>query len=112
MVPRCRAWCWNEQDDYRDRTKHPAIARLGRFSSQLPSATDGDLSPGAATAQLHHVQADHLERHVDAFGSVPAKLNAHRGVTASAVREAATAGCDGGRGDLRLPRSAGLGAGG
>jgi hypothetical protein len=32
---RCRAWCWNEQDDYRDQTKHPTIARLGRFSSQL-----------------------------------------------------------------------------
>jgi hypothetical protein len=24
------------QDDYRDQTKHSAIARLGRFSTQLP----------------------------------------------------------------------------
>ena len=34
---------------------------MSRFSTQLPSATDGDLSPGAATAQLHRVQADQLE---------------------------------------------------
>src|SRR5215217_4303640 len=48
---RCHAWCWNEQDDYRDRTKHSTIARLGRFRTQLPSATDGDLTPDAAAAQ-------------------------------------------------------------
>jgi hypothetical protein len=29
----------DEQDDYPDQTKHPTIARLGRFSGQLPSAT-------------------------------------------------------------------------
>jgi hypothetical protein len=48
----------DEQDDYRDQTKHPAIARLGRFGTQLPGATDSDLSLDAAAAQLHCVQAD------------------------------------------------------
>jgi hypothetical protein len=33
---------------------------LGRFRTQLPSATDGDLIPDAAAARLH-VQADQLE---------------------------------------------------
>jgi hypothetical protein len=33
---RCRGWCWNEQDDYRDQTKHPTMARLGRFGRYLP----------------------------------------------------------------------------
>ena len=56
----CRGWCWDEQDDYRDQTKHPAIARLGRFSTQLPSAPDGDSSRDAAVAQLHCLQADQL----------------------------------------------------
>ena len=50
----------DEQDDYRDQTKHPAIARLGRFSAYLPSAPDGDLTPDVATAQLR-VQIDQLE---------------------------------------------------
>jgi len=50
----------DEQDDYRDQTKHPAIARLGRFSAHLPSAPDGDLTPDVATAQLR-VQIDQLE---------------------------------------------------
>jgi hypothetical protein len=29
----------DEQDDYQDQTKRPTIARLGRFSAQLPSAS-------------------------------------------------------------------------
>ena len=29
----------DEQEDYRDQAKHPAIACLGRFSAQLPNAT-------------------------------------------------------------------------
>jgi len=52
--------CWDEQDDYRDQTKHPAIARLGRFSTPLPSAPDGDSTEDAAAAQQHRVQADQL----------------------------------------------------
>jgi RibD C-terminal domain len=30
----------DEQDDYRDQTRHPTMARLGRFSTQLPNTTD------------------------------------------------------------------------
>src|SRR5215208_6102311 len=55
------AWCWDEQHDYRDQTKHPATARLGRFSTPLPSAPDGDSTEDAAAAQQHRVQADQLE---------------------------------------------------
>ena len=43
----------DEQNDYRDQTKHPAIACLDRFSAQVPRAADGDLSQDAAPAQLH-----------------------------------------------------------
>jgi hypothetical protein len=37
----CPAWCLDEQDDYRDRTKHSAIARLGRCSTRYLSVLTG-----------------------------------------------------------------------
>jgi hypothetical protein len=51
----------DERDDYRDQTKHPAMARLGRFSTPLPSARGSDLTLDAAATQLRRVQADQLE---------------------------------------------------
>jgi hypothetical protein len=54
------AWCWDEQDDYRDQTKHPAIARLGR-SAHRYLVHPGDSTEDAAAAQQHRVQADQLE---------------------------------------------------
>ena len=34
-------WCEDEQDDDRHQTKHSTIARLGRFSTQIPQRAYG-----------------------------------------------------------------------
>jgi hypothetical protein len=41
----------DEQDDYRDQSKHPTIARLGRSGTHLPGATEAGLGPHAVAAQ-------------------------------------------------------------
>jgi hypothetical protein len=51
----------DEQDEYRDQTKHPTIARLGRFSTQLPGGTDAGLGPQPSRPKLHHASADQPE---------------------------------------------------
>jgi len=47
--PVVRPLSLDEQNDYQDQTKRATIARLGRFSTQLPGGTGGGLSPQTAT---------------------------------------------------------------
>ena len=56
-VPRCPRWMLDEQGDYSIPDQASRHSPLGSFSTQLPSAPDGDLSPDAGHGQLHRVQA-------------------------------------------------------